>query len=235
LPYQARAGANLQAGDLSRDARWRFQRHNGEWWYFSPENTWLYHRDGRWNQFSQDAFQPNPAFSGQYRSAYRGMQGEGPYGGQYADGSYQSQGPAQRLYRDRYGREYVCENGRRVYVSSQRFQGQEYGTGYRGRQDEQFPGEQGQMTPTPAIPNDPNASGVQGTTQQGQFQAQQGPAAVPGDAELQGGTATAPGTAGAVDAGANTGGVLPAEAPRSVLQDAGEITPGNVEAAGEAR
>ena len=74
IPLQARAGATLQAGDLARDARWRFAQHNGEWWYYSPENAWMYHRDGQWNTFAQDSFQPNPA-AGQYSAGYRGMAG----------------------------------------------------------------------------------------------------------------------------------------------------------------
>jgi hypothetical protein len=43
-PFQARAGANLSAADQSRDARWRFARHNNEWWYYNPQNQWMYHR-----------------------------------------------------------------------------------------------------------------------------------------------------------------------------------------------
>jgi hypothetical protein len=142
LPWQARAGANLQAGDAARDARWRFARHNGEWWYYSPENAWMYHRDGNWNSFSQDNFTPNPQFSGEYAMGYRG---DPQATGQFADEGYGVQGgfqgPVYQLRRDEYGREFICDNGQRVYFDD----GQE-----AAAPDQQQAG----MTPTPAIPTE---------------------------------------------------------------------------------
>ncbi len=145
MPWQARAGANLQAGDAGRDARWRFQQHNGEWWYYSPQNAWMYHRGGEWNTFSQDQFTPNPQFSGEYAMGYRGDpqatgqfadQGDGVQGG--------VQGPVYQLHYDPHGREFICENGRRVYVN-----GGQGGMDY-GQQQSQHQG----MSPTPQIPTE---------------------------------------------------------------------------------
>jgi hypothetical protein len=113
------------------------------------------------------------------------------------------------LYRDRYGREYICENGRRVYVNSQ--QGQPYGAAYRGMDGQQFQGDpggdqghvqgdQGNLTPTPAIPTDPNAAS--GAPAGQTFpQAQTGAAAT-----------------GSAAAGSGNSGALPGEAPRDINQ-----------------
>jgi hypothetical protein len=268
LPVQARAGANLSAADASRDARWRFQQHNGEWWYYTPQNQWMYHRDGRWNDFAQDSFQPNPAFAGEYGTGYRGME-QGQYADQgvaqqgYVDQGYQYQGPAYTLHRDSYGREFICENGRRVYVNSQPGAGGAYGTGYRGMEGEQFQGQQGPMTPTPAIPHDPNAPNAsiqQGTTTQ-QQSTLQGQTGATGQASGQtqtgassqvGASATtpstttpsntvpapsnAPATTTAPQSGNTNAGELSPESPRDVLQSSGsESTQGTLEPGQTAR
>jgi hypothetical protein len=132
-PFQARGGAGI---DTSRDARWRFARHNGEWWYYDDNDQWMYHRDGQWQRFSQDNFQPlnqqfvqGDQFQGQYMSGYRGM----------------DQGFAQPVRHDRFGRAYICENGQAVYLD----QGQVQGQPYQGQvmQDQQF-------APTPAMPQE---------------------------------------------------------------------------------
>jgi hypothetical protein len=243
IPLQARAGANLSAADARRDARWRFQQHNGEWWYYTPNNQWMYHRDGRWNDFAQNTFQPNPAFAGQYGTGYRGMeQGQSPDQGYtqqgYADQGYQTQGPAYVLHRDANGREFICENGRRVYVNSQPGAAGEYGTGYRGIEGQPYQGQQGPMTPTPAIPTDPNAPAgtyQQGTTTQrstlqgqtsatGQVGAATSTPSTAAPSTVAPATPTAPATSPAPPTGnANAGGLAP-ESPRNLLQSTGGAT-----------
>jgi hypothetical protein len=151
IPWQARAGANLQAGDLGRDARWRFSQRNGDWWYYTPQNTWMYHRDGQWNQFSQDNYAPNPQFAGQYGVGYRGEAGQAGVSGQADIGAYNS-GRVYRLHHDAYGREFIWDNGQRVYFDSNQSGQQQWGAGQQG---------QGPATPTPAIPTDPNATAPQ--------------------------------------------------------------------------
>jgi hypothetical protein len=243
LPLQARAGATLSAADQARDARWRFNRHNGEWWYYSPENAWMYHRDGQWNRFAQESFQPNPAFAGQYASGYRGVEGDAQYADQgYGGQTYQTQGQAQALYRDSNGREYICDNGRRVYVDSQG--GQQYGTAYRGMegqeyQGQQFEGQQNGMTPTPAIPTDPNApaaTNIQGSTNlQGQASEQsnlQGQAGAAATTPSTPATPTAPTTPQA--SASNAGGLAP-ESSRDVLQNSAQGSLGTVEPGQTAR
>ncbi len=120
-PFQARGGDGI---DTSRDARWRFSRHNNEWWYYNDNDQWQYHRDGQWQQFSQDEFQPpnqnqqlaqGEQFQGQHMSGYRGVD----------QGQFQDQGMQQQVRHDGYGRAYICENGRAVYLDQgQQMQGQ---------------------------------------------------------------------------------------------------------------
>lgn len=122
LPLQAQADANLSAAEQRRDARWRFARHNGEWWYYSPENRWMYHRNGDWNEFAEDRFQPLPQQGQRYAMGYRGVdpavQGDQPIQ------SDQSQQFAHQVRTDRWGRQYICDNGRPVYLDQSGFESQ---------------------------------------------------------------------------------------------------------------
>lgn len=108
LPLQARADANLTPAEQRRDARWRFARHNNEWWYYSPEDRWMYHRNGQWNEFAENSFEPLPQEQ-RYSMGYRGVDSSTQ---QANDG----QPVAQRVRTDRWGRQYICENGRPVYL-----------------------------------------------------------------------------------------------------------------------
>jgi hypothetical protein len=92
IPIEARAG-----GPIDRNARWRMTRHNGDWWYYTPENTWMYQRDGQWNTYAVDTFTPNPA----YATGYRGVN------------TLDSQ---QMVFVDSGGRAVICQNGRITFI-----------------------------------------------------------------------------------------------------------------------
>ena len=114
LPLQARADANLSAAEQRRDARWRFARHNNEWWYYGPENRWMYHRNGQWNEFAEDQFQPLAPQGQRHAMGYRGVdptvQGDQPLQAEPA------QQFSHQVRTDRWGRQYICDNGRPVYL-----------------------------------------------------------------------------------------------------------------------
>jgi hypothetical protein len=55
-----------------RNAPWRFTRHNGEWWYYTPQNQWMYHRNGQWNAYSANNFQRLNATAGNTQIAQGG-------------------------------------------------------------------------------------------------------------------------------------------------------------------
>jgi hypothetical protein len=88
IPIEARAG-----GPVDRNARWRFQQRNGDWWYYSPDNTWSYRRDGQWRTYSADTFTPNPRYVVGYR------------------GPSQSLDSQQTVFIDSGGRAVICQNG----------------------------------------------------------------------------------------------------------------------------
>jgi plastocyanin len=48
---------------------WRMRRYNDEWWYYSPQSTWMYYRDNRWTPYVTGRFAPLPP---RYRTGYRG-------------------------------------------------------------------------------------------------------------------------------------------------------------------
>ena len=35
---------------------WRYTFHNGEWWYWLPENRWVYWRANRWNDYDPSTY-----------------------------------------------------------------------------------------------------------------------------------------------------------------------------------
>lgn len=114
VPLQARANANLSEAEQRRDARWRFARHNNEWWYYGPENRWMYHRNGQWNQFAEDQFQPPAQPEHRHAMGYRGVDSASQVDPQMQ--ANQSPQFAQQLRTDRWGRQFICDNGRPVYL-----------------------------------------------------------------------------------------------------------------------
>jgi hypothetical protein len=80
----ANAGGNASAGATAN--RWRYQQHNGEWWYWTPQNNWMYYRNGAWAPYDAATFVfPRGYGAGQY---YYGRYGQPwvNYGMGYAPG-----------------------------------------------------------------------------------------------------------------------------------------------------
>ena len=118
VPLQARAEARLTPAEQRRDAQWRFARHNNEWWYYSPENRWMYHRNGDWNEFAEDRFEPLPA-TGQpteHSVGYRGVDDRSQANKPQVAHHGSHHAVAQQVRTDRWGRQYICENGRPLYL-----------------------------------------------------------------------------------------------------------------------
>jgi plastocyanin len=66
---QERRGAPLAGAD-----RWRMRYYNGEWWYYTPQNSWVYYRDNRWSPYDRGTFRaiaPRRYATG-YRGTYTG-------------------------------------------------------------------------------------------------------------------------------------------------------------------
>jgi hypothetical protein len=84
----ATVGAAAATIDRGPQARWRFTRQHGEWWYYTPDNQWMYHRGGQWHAYQQQqpvgpvhdpqmAQQVHPAPQGpQHTTGYRGAEAQ---------------------------------------------------------------------------------------------------------------------------------------------------------------
>jgi hypothetical protein len=133
---QAAAAGIAATAANDRGAQWRFRQHNGEWWYWTPQNTWMIHRNGNWiaynpatytvpqsfsvqQSYSQGYVQPGYVQPGYSNRIYRGD-------GQYYSGRRYNSGYAPQGYYDGYGNQYRYDSGYRGGYNSG------YGTGYGG-------------------------------------------------------------------------------------------------------
>jgi hypothetical protein len=53
--------------EIAEADRWRYRWHNGEWWYYTPENRWMYYRDNNWSDYDANTWAPR-----RYSAGYRG-------------------------------------------------------------------------------------------------------------------------------------------------------------------
>jgi hypothetical protein len=52
---------------------WRMVEHNGRWWYWSPQESWLYFNDNSWNAYqAQSTALQQQRMGDRYRTGYRG-------------------------------------------------------------------------------------------------------------------------------------------------------------------
>jgi len=65
--------------------KWRYKRHNGQWWYWLPSNKWVYWNDGRWVDYDAQSYAQSNASSA--RRSYSRSPGTqwGPWGPIYYD------------------------------------------------------------------------------------------------------------------------------------------------------
>lgn len=114
-----------QGGGRQADNRWRYKRHNGEWWYWTNDNRWLFWRDSRWNEYDPGTFQ----MPGN-RAIDRNYVGDGG-GVTYSDGgpAYSGGGAVYSGGGAVYGDGMSYRGGGGRYYSTPR---QRYWTGYRG-------------------------------------------------------------------------------------------------------
>ncbi len=98
VPNNANAGV---AGNPSGD-RWRYQLRNGTWWYWTPENRWVYRNGNQWVNYEPAvAAVPDARYTGQpvygyyrsipnayYPAPYRYSTGYGGYYGPVYQGGY---------------------------------------------------------------------------------------------------------------------------------------------------
>ncbi|HMO85358.1 MAG TPA: hypothetical protein PKC18_10610, partial [Lacipirellulaceae bacterium] len=117
-------GAATAGADADRNARWRFKQHNGEWWYWTPQNQWMYHRGGQWQNYDANNFTGPRNFQQPGRTW-------GQYGGNVGPQYYGQYGRPRANPHARYGyRNYSHGPGyQQGFQQGARYP---YGTGYRG-------------------------------------------------------------------------------------------------------
>jgi hypothetical protein len=60
----------------ARDNNWRYRRWGNEWWYWLPTGSWMYYRDGRWNNYAYDSYVDYNQYQNQ---PVAGASSNGPY------------------------------------------------------------------------------------------------------------------------------------------------------------
>ena len=50
------ADASQAKSQAKSQNQWRFVLHNGEWWYWLPENRWVFWRNNKWNDYNPRTF-----------------------------------------------------------------------------------------------------------------------------------------------------------------------------------
>jgi hypothetical protein len=75
-------GASPPAAKGPTPEHWRYAYFNGDWWYWLPENRWVYWRNGQWNEFLSPTAGVSQGAGAARRAGPRGIQTEvGPFYG----------------------------------------------------------------------------------------------------------------------------------------------------------
>ncbi len=73
--------------DPANPDHWRYRHHNGLWWYYQPDNSWVIWRDNQWTPYA----------SNRYRTGYRGYSYDNRDGdGYYYGNRYYRRAPVRR-------------------------------------------------------------------------------------------------------------------------------------------
>jgi hypothetical protein len=94
--------SNTNARAAQSGEPWRYRQHNGTWWYWTPDNRWVYRNGNQWiNYEPATAAVPDARYSGQpaygnyqptpndyYPGPYRYSTGYGGYYGPVYQGGY---------------------------------------------------------------------------------------------------------------------------------------------------
>ena len=59
------ANVGVNGNGLSQNANavnsWRMVNQSGQWWYWTPNNTWMYYNGNQWSPYSQTPVGAGPA------------------------------------------------------------------------------------------------------------------------------------------------------------------------------
>ena len=107
-----------------KDYSWRYRWHDGHWWYWMPNKTWMIWEGARWTKYTDYLSRFDPAS----RRRGAGQPGGQYYNGQHSSG-YRGTAPQQRYYQ-----EYrpVWSDDGYDYIPDNRPLGYDYWPGWRG-------------------------------------------------------------------------------------------------------
>jgi hypothetical protein len=107
------AGGNRVGIDTQRDGNrtnqqalrnnpndWRFSYYNGEWWYWLPNNSWVFYRDNRWNPYQADEYRPFSRYTTGYRGTLNNNTNAAFYTDEYGRRYRRDYSPDRRTIRD---------------------------------------------------------------------------------------------------------------------------------------
>jgi hypothetical protein len=61
---------------------WRMVRHNNQWWYYTPQNQWMYHNNNAWTNYDSQTY-VGPTYSYDTRRGFMGRRYVSGYRGTY--------------------------------------------------------------------------------------------------------------------------------------------------------
>jgi hypothetical protein len=75
-----KAVAKQQGNSNATEARWRYRRHNGRWWYYTPANNWMVFQNNAWAPYKPGMFAGEQRMTSQPVRRYSYDPGQGNAG-----------------------------------------------------------------------------------------------------------------------------------------------------------
>lgn len=73
------AAARNAARAADADA-WRMVRHNNQWWYYTPQKSWMYYNNNAWSNYDRNTYVPPRSYYRNYGYGRQSMGYRGAYG-----------------------------------------------------------------------------------------------------------------------------------------------------------
>jgi hypothetical protein len=108
------AGAAVGAAAAANPNQWRYVQHNGQWWYYTPQNSWMRWNGSAWAPHTYSGYGGYGYTGAPYTAGYRGYGANGYYNGYgigynnggYNNGGYNNGGYNNGYYGNGYGAGY---------------------------------------------------------------------------------------------------------------------------------
>jgi hypothetical protein len=99
----AAARTNARAATPENPDRWRFRYYNNQWWYYTPQNRWMFYRDNNWANYDATTYvAPAPRYTTGYRGPQAGVQSSQYDNRNFDTGNYETRTYPRRASRRGY-------------------------------------------------------------------------------------------------------------------------------------